>query len=125
MPDFEWSPEAKELAIDELRHWYTPEVGVPMALDAAVRAQPVVALPPCPTCKGACEVRAPGAHERPLGCGTMPCQVCNGSGVERLVPVSEIVAWLRDNASKHRDFDGYYGGDLRDDLGKWLNNYGN
>ena len=60
MPDFEWSPKAIEAAVNAYfatRH-APANLGthaskwVARSLDAAVKAQPVVALPPCPTCGG-------------------------------------------------------------------------
>lgn len=96
MPDFEWSPEAIEAASRALYHelttklWSSAEVAA-AALDAAVKAQPVVALPPCPTCKG---TRLKLQWSTTRADRDEPCPACKGSGVERMVPVSKIVALL-------------------------------
>lgn len=100
MPDIEWSPaaiEAADIAVSEGMAVGDVNLGRD-AIYAAVKAQPVVALPPCPTCDGAGVVSA-------LDGQTVenPCSVCNGSGVERMVPVSEIVAWLRNRCDRQRE----------------------
>lgn len=123
MTDFEWSPEAIEaadIAVSEGMAVGDVNLGRD-AIYAAVKAQPVVALPPCPTCKGEGDeeryrTKCPVSVCNNGWCGysgdemcqtcqgegevsvRRACHVCNGSGVERLVPVSEIVAWLRDRA---------------------------
>lgn len=103
MPDFKWSPEAIDAALARY-DWPAPEDHAPVggapaarlrriagALDAAVRAQPVIALPPCHNCGGHGEGRTRESADLPWE----PCWTCKGSGVERMVPVSGIVDWLR------------------------------
>lgn len=70
------------------------------ALAAAVKAQPVVALPPCPTCEGDRSCVCGGEHSDGRG-DVIRCYVhgrgcfdCKGSGVDRLVPGSEIREWI-------------------------------
>lgn len=97
MPNFKWSPEAIEAARAVLGAPCGPTAVAILALAAAVKVQPVVALPPCPTC---------GGHGRtntsPMDRYSVPCPTCNGSGVERLVPVSEIVAFLNSGEFRGR-----------------------
>ncbi|MDP2710808.1 MAG: hypothetical protein Q8O56_06280 [Solirubrobacteraceae bacterium] len=59
------------------------------------RATPVVGLPRCPSCGGAGHrPRREDLHlAQPI---SYACPACNSSGVDRLVPVSEIRAWIED-----------------------------
>jgi hypothetical protein len=88
------SPEAIEAARASLPDSHLSRPEMRYALNAAVKAQPVVALPPCPTCKGWGHV--PDDTGRPgtfIGKDDPPCPSCKGSGVDRLIPESEIREW--------------------------------
>lgn len=103
MTSFEWSPEAIKAAArafgrvcagpytDAQNRFVRP--GLEDILAAATKVQPVVALPPCPTCGGSGERR----DQYPSGAESnhvFPCPACNGSGHDRLIPGSEIREWI-------------------------------
>lgn len=104
MAEFKWSPEAIEAARRVI--FSGSLVDVEAALTASVKVQPVVALPPCPTCKGKCRVRLTGAVARMAEIcredPTLECPSCNGSGVDRLIPVSEIRTWIENRGRRVR-----------------------
>jgi hypothetical protein len=92
MSEFAWSPEAIEAATKA--RWCSPHARD--VLDAAVEAQPVVARPPCPTCRG----EGDACDERPFTQGLrLACPTCGGSGCDRLIPESEIRAWIQSHAA--------------------------
>lgn len=97
MSDFKWSPEAIEaadIAVSEGVSVGDVNLGRD-AIYAAVKVQPVVALPPCSTCKGwGSEPNDAGRPGIYIGKNDPPCPVCKGSGVERLVPVAKAADWL-------------------------------
>lgn len=59
----------------------------------AVEASPVIPVPPCPTCDGERYWSEPDSHARGR---IRACPSCNGSGRDRLIPESEIRAWIDD-----------------------------
>lgn len=54
-------------------------------------SEPVVALPPCPTCEGRGRVPTPWHDYR-----DPTCPACNGSGVEPVVRVAVLRAWIEE-----------------------------
>lgn len=109
MPDFEWSPEAVEAAYAnvpvQVAGWYH-KCNMAQSLHAAVKAQPVVALPPCPTCKG-----AGVTNTSPMDRYSVTCPACNGSGADRMVLEAVLRAWIEeqraDNAPRLAARSGY------------------
>lgn len=101
-PDFEWSPEAEAEAHGVIiRAGVTSPTLARAVLNAAVGAQPVVALPPCPTCDGLKAVPDPdGAVQLKTESGSTVrarwCTACGGSGVERMVPEAALRAWIEE-----------------------------
>jgi DnaJ-class molecular chaperone len=78
---FEWSPEAIKAAAKA----FDRSARVESALRAAVEAQPVVAIPPCPTCDGEGAVST-GYGRAPVDTAdTMACPDCGGSGYDTLI----------------------------------------
>lgn len=95
-PDFEWSPEAIEAARNSLPDSHLSRPEMRYALNAAVKAQPIVALPPCPKCKGEGRVNDTSIDMVPGSCYRPTCPACDGSGVERMVPEAALRAWIEE-----------------------------
>lgn len=141
MREFEWSEEAIEAATKagSFRYLSVEEQATEFrareareVLDAAVRAQPVTALPACPVCGGngerddsTCDCFVPaleGAGQHAPGCACFkPCPSCKGSGVDRLIPESEIREWIKTSLGGFRPHDFPATAPMMlDDLARWL-----
>lgn len=100
LTDREW--EDVLAALHELRQRRGVEAGRRMEplidrVEGARAAQPVVALPPCPTCEGSGDqvqyaLTADGAAEDIH----RDCPACNGSRVDRMVPCAALRAWIEE-----------------------------
>jgi hypothetical protein len=94
---FEWSPEAIDAAGCVHADWEgldwqdSIREQVTAMLHAAVKAQPVAAIPPCPKCDGS------GTYfmDRATLSGLADCPACGGTGRVVMVPLHEVVEFLR------------------------------
>lgn len=107
MTDFKWSSEANGKAANAIQteaanglipgymRDTTANLLAKASLEAAVKAHPVVDLPPCQTCNGTgMFVVSWSENFSQSQASVEDCPICNGSGYDRLIPVSEVVKWL-------------------------------
>lgn len=103
--DREWPTDAAiEAAWDELdarspEHLVFGEATAEEVLRVAAKASPVVPVPPCPECRG--EGLAPTVgYDVTMGADPLAvrvaCSSCKGSGHDRLIPKSTIMALIDD-----------------------------